>query len=458
MASISTDAEGRRIIQFVGLDGRRRSVRVGKISKGRAEEFAGHIEGIISAANFNVATDPKTVAWLHGIGDDLHTKLAAAGLVHPRNAKSCQDELTLGKFLDGVLIRRNDIKHSTRINYQAAMKSLKSFFGDDKLLTDVTPGDAQDFRRWLLTEKSFSPATAGRQCGRAREFFRDAIRRKLVTENPFAEVDRSMKSDPDRQQYVPRDVIERVIAAAPDAEWRLLIAMSRYLGVRVPSEPFSMTWDDVDWERSRLRVPSPKTEHHHGKAYRWVPIMAEVRSYLEDVEAVAPEGAKFILQRLMNRYPSRTDGWASMNLRTTFQKIIAKAKCEPWPKLWHNLRASAQTDLTKRFPLHVCCAWLGNSQAIAAKHYLQVTEEHFSEASKTCDGDGALQNPVQSVSELTSYDAHREPGNEKTPGNPGVETQLVPPVGLEPTTNRLRVCCSAIELRGRRGHCMLLRA
>lgn len=31
----------------------------------------------------------------------------------------------------------------------------------------------------------------------------------------------------------------------------------------------------------------------------------------------------------------------------------------------------------EKYPLHVVCAWMGNSQPVAAKHYLQVTDEHF---------------------------------------------------------------------------------
>ncbi|MFO1019389.1 MAG: hypothetical protein U0903_01625 [Planctomycetales bacterium] len=42
--------------------------------------------------------------------------------------------------------------------------------------------------------------------------------------------------------------------------------------------------------------------------------------------------------------------------------------------------ATRQTELTERFPSHVVCAWLGNSQAIATKHYLHVTDEHFERA------------------------------------------------------------------------------
>ena len=41
------------------------------------------------------------------------------------------------------------------------------------------------------------------------------------------------------------------------------------------------------------------------------------------------------------------------------------------------------------YPVHVVTAWLGNTASVAAKHYLQTTEEHF---------DKAVQNPVQQAS------------------------------------------------------------
>lgn len=48
--------------------------------------------------------------------------------------------------------------------------------------------------------------------------------------------------------------------------------MARWLGVRAPSKPFSMTWDGVDWGKSLLRIPSPKTEAQ-GKPYGIGPIL-----------------------------------------------------------------------------------------------------------------------------------------------------------------------------------------
>jgi integrase len=53
-------------------------------------------------------------------------------------------------------------------------------------------------------------------------------------------------------------------------------------GIRCPSELLPLTWNDVNWERDRFLVHSPKTEHYEGGAERWMPIFPELRPYLED--------------------------------------------------------------------------------------------------------------------------------------------------------------------------------
>ncbi len=66
--------------------------------------------------------------------------------------------------------------------------------------------------------------------------------------------------------------------------------------------------------------------------------------------------------------------------RTTFRKIIALADLTPWPRLFHNLRASSTTDWADRFPAHAVASWCGHSQAIATTHYLQTRDSHFAAA------------------------------------------------------------------------------
>ena len=113
-----------------------------------------------------------------------------------------------------------------------------------------------------------------------------------------------------------RDEAAAVIEACPDAEWRLLFALSRYGGLRCLSEHLNVRWEDVDWQRGRFVVRSPKTTHHVGKESRVVPIYPELRPFLEESFELAAPGAEFVI----TRYRS-----ANSNLRTQLERIIRRA-------------------------------------------------------------------------------------------------------------------------------------
>jgi integrase len=440
MASIVTDRKnGRRSIQFQGLDGKRRTIRLGKCSAATAATIKTHIEHILAAAAAGDAVPIKTAEFLRSISDPLHAKLAAVGLVHPRHDNKASVP-TVGEFLDAYLGRRVDVKPATKAFYGHTARNLREFFGPNRMIGDISNAEGGDFRRWLIAHEKLSPATVARRCSMARTFFRDALRRKLINDNPFDGIGGGPKNNPARQAYIDRDTIQRILDAAPSAEWRLLIALARHIGLRVPSEAFNLKWSDIDWERGRLRVPSPKTAHH-GKPFRVVPILPEVRPHLEDVFAIAPEGAEYVLQRLIERYSRAKTDAPRANFRTMFGRILCRAGVEPWPKLFHNLRASAATDFAQRFPAHVCSAWLGHTPAIAEAHYLMTTEEHFRAALEPpCS---ALQNPTQLSAARSDFEAHRETGHQKNPYFLGVSERQEGDTGLEPVRNAKRKTASA---------------
>jgi integrase len=377
MASISTDPQGNRTVQFVAGDGKRRSVRLGKTPMKTAEKIRTHIEALSAASISHTSMDNETAAWLAKIGNDLHEKLAAVGLTAQRQAAR------LGEFLAGFIAnRQSSAKPNTIMNLEQAKRRLVEHFGADRDMRSITPADA-DVWAAALAEK-YAPATAGRTIKRARQFFKLALRNKVVTENPFAEVKANRQANKERQHHIDRETIDRVIKAAPDHEWRLLIALSRFGGLRCPSEHLALRWQDVDWERNRFLVHSCKTEHHEDGGERWVPIFPELRPFLDECFELAEDGAEFVISRYRD---------ANANLRTAFMRIIKRAGLKPWPKLFHNLRASRQTELTAEYPIHVVCEWIGNSAAIAAKHYLTVREDDFERAAKS--GAVVVQNAVQ---------------------------------------------------------------
>jgi integrase len=358
----------------VARDGVRKAIRLGKATQRDAETFKIKLEVLPSAKLMGNSPDRDLSLWLVSLGDDLYDKLAAVGLIEPRHRVEPPAVVTLGGFLNAYLERRGgDVKGGTCVFYGHTVRNLTEFFGSAKPLSDITPGDADDFRRNLQKTEKLSAATVVRRCALARTFFKDAVRRKLIDSNPFDGVGNGSTANPERQRFIDRTTIAQVMDACPSAEWRLLVAMSRFGGVRVPSEAVTLRWQDIDWHRGRILIHSPKTEHHAGKATRVIPLFAEIRAELDTLFDQAPEGAEFVFDNLRRDAAKAATGWKAVNLRTHFTRIIKRAGLTPWPKLWHNLRASRQTELTETFPSHVVTAWLGNSERIAEKlHFRSV--------------------------------------------------------------------------------------
>ena len=158
-----------------------------------------------------------------------------------------------------------------------------------------------------------------------------------------------------------------------------------------------------------------------------MPIFPELRPYLEAAWDAAADGAEFVIVRHRD---------SNVNLRTQLLRIIKRAGLKAWTKLFQNLRATRETELAETYPLHVATSWLGNSQLIAAKHYLQVTDAHFTKATHNQTHSGAeISEPDGNVVVRPLRD------NEKAPEFPGlsrpfssVNFMAVPPTGVEPVS------------------------
>jgi integrase len=214
-------------------------------------------------------------------------------------------------------------------------------------------------------------ATISKRIGIAKFAFQRGIGWKMLTANPFAQVKAGSQVNKSRQRFIRTEQAETVLDACPDSQWKLLFALSRYGGLRCPSEHLGLKWTDVDWENGRLRIGCTKTEHHAGRSQRYCPIFPELRRYLLNTFEEAEPGTEHVITRYR---------MANCNLRTRLHRIILKTGMKPWPRLFHNLRATRQTELTERFPAHVVAAWIGNTERVAQNHYLQVTDEHFRQA------------------------------------------------------------------------------
>jgi len=375
MATLCKYKKSTRRILFKAPDGTRSTLYLGTMPLKRAQIFKTRLEDLVWAARSGQSPSAETSAWAHILDDVMHGKLVAAGLVSPRESEpeTGGKDCTLSVFLDKYLKSRTDLKLNTRSKLEQVRRNLLEFFGPDKPLRAVTPADTDQFRIFLLSRLRMGINTVRRNCGRAKQFFRAAQRSRLIAENPFADMrDCTVRADPTRFCFITSEESQRVLEACPDAQWRLIFALARFGGLRVPSELLGLRWLDVDWDRSRITIHSPKTEHHEGKGIRQIPIFPELRPYLDEVFDQAEPGSDWIITRYRN---------GNANLRTQLHRIIERAGLIPWGKPFQNLRSTRETELVKNFPIHIVCSWIGNTAGVASKHYLQVTDADFDRAS-----------------------------------------------------------------------------
>jgi integrase len=344
------------------------------------------------------------------------------------------------------------------VSEQTIRKWLVAHFGEHKDIRAITRGDAADWHR--LIRSKLAQATVSGYVKKARQIFEDARDRKLIAENPLEKLKAGSQDNPRRMEYVTEATVRKVIDATADKEWRLLFALARWGGLRIPSETNALRWSDVRWDDNRILIRSPKTEHHAGKGEREIPLFPELVPYLLDVfedgcggvdvdtqrrsevdgngmspskppvsqhgESPAQEHRQgsTVTARPAGSNPARSPfvfvRLRGANLRTQANRIITeKAGLKPWGKTFVNLRSSRETDLAARFPLHVVCAWIGNSPRVASKHYLQVTDSDFESAAvRAAIGGQSLpkttKHPEQNVQETQ---ANRE---NQTPATGGI--------------------------------------
>ena len=417
MASVSREPNGRKTIQLNEMPDRPK-IRLGKASDKVAQSVRVRIEALLAAKASGQSIDQETATWLGNIERKLHDRLVSLGLAKPRHGDA--PPVALGEVLGRYTESRSKLKPNTLRNYETSRRLLEEHFGKARGIETIHAGHARDYREWLLGR--YSPATVAREIKRARQFFEYAKDSRLTNENPFAKIKAGSQKNTGRKHFVSREVIDAVLEACPDNEWRLIVVLARYGGLRIPSELADLTWDRINRKGNRFTVMVPKKEHLDGHGQRDIPIFPEILPYLEKAFDEAPKGSRYVVPRGRS---------SNVNLRSALERILKTAGVAQWPKLFQNLRASRETELMQTEPAHLVHAWLGNSREVAEDHYLMVRDSDYERVTRE-----AVQNPVQSVAAPDRQEPSLEKESAVSPAftrdTAVLSGRKVPPRGVEP--------------------------
>lgn len=244
---------------------------------------------------------------------------------------------------------------NTLRNMRQFGRVLKQFF-TDRTMSSVTAEDVRDWFVWR--SKQVNEPTLNREVRRMKQFFRDAVERQVITIDPARTLKGGASVNAERFEFVPSADVEKVMDKAANQNWRTIIALARFGGLRCNTEHCNLKWEHVDFEKKRITIVKHKTPE------RVIPMFPELR---KELEAESQKG-EFVVHTCR----------VKSNLDEGLRRAIRRAGLDKWPILWHGLRKTRQTELMQaRINPAAVRYWMGNSEAVAKQHYEFATQDDF---------------------------------------------------------------------------------
>jgi integrase len=307
MSSIIKDSRKKTpfwIACFRGADGRRLKKSTKTTNSEKAKELAIKWEQAAKAGREGRLTESqcrKVIAeiYAHAVGEPLHFRTAREYL------------------REWVANKKGDTAIRTYWRYHQTIEEFLSHVGvkADRLLREITPSDVRSWRD-ELKRKGHSPPTVNGAIKVLRMPFKDAHNSGYIDINPCT--NSQVKLLRDEAQNVSKDVftpeqIAALIAAAPSEDWRGMIMLSYFAGLRL-RDCSELRWNAVNFDRQIITVRTQKT----GKTIT-VPIHPQFAAWLK--KQTRGIGKAPVFPSLAGKSGSGKSG-----LSMAFKRIMDRAK------------------------------------------------------------------------------------------------------------------------------------
>ena len=330
--------------------GKRRRIRLGNVTEKQARQFGDKLEQLLSANALGTPVAHEVALWLTTIDPKLHSHLVNAGLTTLRID-------TLGELLSAW---RSALKPKTANGSPvvAIVQNLLEYFGPHARLRSIT---APPFERWLESQ-DYAKATISRRLRLAKQAFSFAVENRSVADNPFAKC-KGNEINHDHDFDVTVKIMDALLDACPNVEFRALLCLVRFGGVRCPSEVKGMRWTQIHWHNDTFIASGPKT------GSRPVPMFKELRDAMSDLWDDAGEKVEWIFPNLQSH----------AHTTAKFKALCKRAGITPWNRTFDNMRASCITDWMRAYhgnrTIAEIAAWAGHSPKTLMDHYEQIRHE-----------------------------------------------------------------------------------
>ena len=350
MASIVNRRNGTREIAVM-VHGKRQTIRLGRCTAKQARAAKFVIEQLAAQVMTGGVLDDKSYRVLRDLDDTMHERLVRAGLTESRT------RYTLGSWIDLCIEKTaKTAVPGTVTRLRQSERAAVGYFGKDRALHTITIGQAEDYETHIKSTK-IAEATARKRLGDLKQWMGRAVKHRLIEVNPLGDI-RTTVPPTANHSYISDEKARKVMEHLPTAVMRAAFALSRWGGLRTASEHARLRWRDIDWHAERFIVTGK------GNVRRQVPIFPELVAPLNDLFEVTAPGTAEV-------FPGMESD--SSYLRRAVIRAIEDEGLKVWPRLFHNLRASRQTDLIDEYgigEIKTICSWLGNSPQVAIRNYM----------------------------------------------------------------------------------------
>jgi integrase len=168
---------------------------------------------------------------------------------------------------------------ATMARYNSHRNALLEWLGPKRSKRPLEALTSQEARKWRehLQDGGRTGKTILSYTKDAGAIYRAAIREGLVSFNPFTALEAIDTSDSLERKPFTGEEVGKLIAAAPTEEWRGLILVAAFTGLRL-GDAARLRWSSVDLEAKRISLIPSKTQKKKREVR--IPIQPDLLTYL----------------------------------------------------------------------------------------------------------------------------------------------------------------------------------
>ena len=354
-------------VQIKGVDRVTRNLGFQGYTEAQRKEWKSKAQHVVHCIQSGLAMSPHIANWLSIQSDANVAKLRRLGIELERDRL---EKYQLSQVVSHFLSEKStEVGDRSMQKYEANAQRLLDYFGKSKDVRSIEVKDAKQFVQYLIADEGLAgDSSAARATGYANSFFVSAVHRKLVTDNPFFKLAKTVQPNEDKHHYICPEQTKRLWSVIDNDEDRVRFVLLRYLGLRSPSEMNELRSTDFNFRTHKVQIRSPK--------------LVKYRTYKRHCPFNNPNALPVIEKYYRdnhrnNDYDAFLPTISHEQLSERVAKWISDADLDQWPSLLTNFRRSAITDAADTgVAVATVAEWFGNSEKIAKRHYMLETDRH----------------------------------------------------------------------------------